>query len=106
MEKHTVVVTYEGKKQKVRYWAEEAENVRVLHIDSLDPEAEMDTIEVVVAKLDWYYISFPDMGSACPGVSTLEDTGLICDLVHDAGYWHLDVLAIMVALLDLSHRGF
>lgn len=38
MEKHTVVVTYEGKKQKVRYWAEETENVRVLHIDTLDPE--------------------------------------------------------------------
>ena len=96
-----------------RYSVTEAGNVRVIHFEKYevydeeyDEEECLDDFEVVIAKADWYCIAFPDMGTASPGITSIKDYGFVADMVHDAGYWDLDVESITLAIMEIAESGF
>lgn len=106
MKKKSIIVCYDGEKVLYRYAVNKAENVRVIHLEKPDEYDEMEDCTIVIAKTDWYYMAFPDMGTSSPGFSRLDDYGLVADLVHDAGYWDLDAEAITLAIMDVAKTGF
>ena len=106
MKKKRIVIQYDGEKVVYRYSVTKAGNVRVIHMEKPDEYGDMEECEVVIAKTDWYYLAFPDMGTASFGFSTLGDYGLVADLVHDAGYYNPDTEAITLAIMDISKTGF
>ena len=106
MRKKTIVVRYDGEKVKYHYSVTKAGNVRVIHMEKDDGYEDLEECEIVIAKTDWYYMAFPDMGTASHGFSKLDDYGLVADLVHDAGYWNPDTEAITLAIMDIAENGF
>ena len=107
MKKKTIIVHHHGEKAKYRYSVSKAENVRVIHMEAIDQEwDEVTEYEIVIAKLDWYYIAFPDMGTASAAYSAIDDYGTVADIVHDAGFYNPDTEAITLAILDAVKNGF
>ena len=105
MRKKTITINYDGEKVKYRYSVSAAENVRVIHMetnDGFDGAAECD---IVLVKLDWYYLAFPDMGTASAGYSSLG-YATVSDIVYDAGFYQPDTEAITLAIMDVVESGF
>ena len=71
-----------------------------------EEEECLEEFRIIIAKADGYYMAFPDMGTASPGILTLDDYGLIASLVHDGGYWNPDTEAITLAIMDVAESGF
>ena len=93
-----------------RYAVTKVANVRDIHLEKYEiyeKEEHVEKIKIVIAKVaGWYYMAFPQMGTASPGFSNLGNYGLVSDLVCDAGYWNPDVEAITLAIMDLAKSGF
>ena len=106
MRRKTIIVRYDGEKVKYRYSVTKVGNVRVIHMEKDDGYDELEECEIVIAKAEWYYMVFPDMGTGSPAFSTLSDYGLVADLVHDAGYYNPDTEAITLAIMDIAETGF
>ena len=86
---------------------EEEEEYDEEHGAEYDEEEEcLDEFRIIIAKADGYYLAFPDMGTASPGMVTLSNYGLIASLVHDGGYWNPDTEAITLAIMDVAESGF
>lgn len=106
MKRKTIYIHHKGEKVKYRYSVTKVSNVRVLHMERDDGYDECEEWVVVIAKADWYYLAFPDMGTASAAFSTLDDYGLVADLVHDAGFYNPDTEAITLAIMDIAETGF
>lgn len=105
MRKKTMATTHKGNKVKYRYEIHKAENIRVIRITADDGFDGAGECEIVLAKLDYYYIAFPDMGAASAGYSSL-DYATVSDIVSDAGFWQPDVEAITLAIMEAVKNGF
>ena len=107
MRKKTISVRYCGEKVKYRYSVSKAANVRVVHMEQIDDWDEPLESEIVLTQIDgWYYIAFPDMGTASAAYSAIDDYGTVADIVHDAGFYNPDTEAITIAILDVVKSGF
>lgn len=90
-----------------RYSVTKVGSVRVVNLEKDNGYGEWEEDQIIIAKAaGWYYMAFPDMGTASPGFSDLGDYGLVADLVHDAGYWNPDTEAITLAIMDVAKSGF
>lgn len=108
MKKKTIIIRYRGETVKYRYAISKAANVCVIHMEQIDEEwDEVQECEIVIALFDgWYYIAFPDMGTASAGYSNINNYGTVADIVYDAGFDNPDTEAITQAILDVAKSGF
>ena len=106
MRKKTMTTTHKSDKVKYRYEIHKAENVRIIRMSTDDGFDGAGECEIVIAKHDWYYLAFPDMGTASPGFADLSSYELVSDLVHDAGFYYPDTEAITLAILEVAKSGF
>ena len=106
MKKKTMTTTHKSDKVKYRYEIHKAENVRIIRMSTDDGFDGSGECEIVIAKHDWYYLAFPDMGTASPAFADLSSYERVSDLVHDAGFYHPDTEAITLAILEVAKSGF
>ena len=103
-------ITDEEDEVLYRYRVTDAGNARSIYMEKYETDGEEDDVleeyDIMVAKAGWYCIAFPDMGTASPALTNIQDFGFIADQVHDAGYWDTDVDAIALAIMDIADSGF
>ena len=122
-----ICIDDEGEKVLYRYSVTGSGNARAIHIERYEQsdgeydeeyDEEHDDVyyegyddglgehDIMIAKADWYCIAFPDMGTASPALTSIEDYDCVADQVHDAGYWGTDIDAITLAIMDIAESGF
>lgn len=106
MRKKTMTTTHKSYKVKYRYEIHKAENVRIIRMSTDDGFDGAGECEIVIAKHDWYYLAFPDMGTASPAFADLSSYERVSNLVHAAGFYHPDTEAITLAILEVAKSGF
>ncbi len=106
MKRKTMTTTHRSDKVKYHYEIHKAGNVRVIRMTAEDGFDGVCECEIVIAKHDWYYLAFPDMGTASPGFADLSSYELVSNLVHDAGFYYPDTEAITLVILEVAKSGF
>ena len=119
-----ICIDDEGEKVLYRYSVTGSGNARAIHIERYEQsdeeyDEEYDDVyyggyddaglgehDIMIAKADWYCIAFPDMGTASPALTSIQDYGFVADQVHDAGYRGTDIDAITLAIMDIAESGF
>lgn len=105
-----ITICDDGEEVLYRYSVTKAHNVRMIHMERYEADEDeeycLDENDIFIAKADWYCIAFPDMGTASPSITSIEDYGFVYDQVDDAGYGSADAEAITLAIMDIADTGF
>lgn len=110
MRKKTIIIHHNGEKVKYRYSVSKGENACSIHIENTEyffdnKYEELDEIDVMITKTNWYCIAFPDIGTASAAYKSLG-YATVADIVHDAGFYNPDTEAITRAIMDAVKDGF
>lgn len=107
MSKTAIIVNYDGNKIDYEFTFDIDENVAVISMARLEGFYTERTFQIVVSKHSgWYYLTFPDVSDASPGISDICDFEFVYDYVYDADYAYYDVEAISLAIVCLGAYGF
>lgn len=107
MSKIVIIVDYDGHKINYEFTFDIDENVAIISMAREEGFFTARRFEIVVAKhSEWYYLIFPDVSDASPGISNICDFDFVYDHVYDADYAYYDVEAISLAIVHLGAYGF